>query len=179
MVEKRNITPRGTPPDGIFSWPMPEFEQLYNNTMDAAFAALGRDIVLHLPPERIVASGLLQANHPALQYNPFQGRSPRPSPSVVSTSREPAVHFVHRDVTYKAQIRHGPKDDDKEGGVRLDRDQVSITTLVESGPHIIAAESATIDGMRYERVNSRPIGLQQVRYIISTWKLINERENVV
>lgn len=177
MVNKRDITPRGTPPDGTFPWPQPVFEQLYNNAMDASFAALGRDIVIHLTPEKYVSSGIIQANAPALQYNPFQGRAARPAPNIISTTRQPATEFIHRDVTYKAHIRHGPKDDDESGGVALLRDEVHTTTVIESMEHIQAAESATIDGVRCKLESVRPIGLQSARYVIAKWKLINETEN--
>lgn len=177
MVNKRNITPQGTPPDGSFPWPQPAFEQLYNNAMDASFAALGRDIVLHLPPEKYVSSGIIQANVPALQYNPFQGRSARPAPNVISTTQQPATEFIHRDVIYRAHIVHGPKDTDDEGGVSLLRGQVRVTTVIESLGHINIAESATIDGIRFRFLMARPIGLQQKRYVISTWQVMNEIEN--
>lgn len=177
MVNKNNIPPRGTPPDGTFSWPQPAFEQLYNNAMDASFAALGRDIVLHLIPEKYVSSGILQANSPALQYNPFQGRAARPAPNIISTTRQPATEFIHRDVIYKAHIRHGPKDGDDQGGAALLRDEIQTTTVVESLHHINAAETATIDGLRCLLDSVRPIGLQDRRYVIARWKVINETEN--
>jgi len=177
MVNKKNISPRGTPPDGIFPWPQPLFEQLYNNAMDASFAALGRDIILHLTPEKSVSSGLLEANVPALQYNPFQGRAARPAPNIISTTKQPAVEFTHRDVTYRAHIRHGPKDTDDTGGVSLLKGQVQTTTVIESLHHIEEAETATIDGLRFRFLMARPIGFQDKRYIISTWQIINEIEN--
>lgn len=177
MVNKKNITPQGTPPDGTFPWPQPQFEQLYNQTMDASFAALGRDIVLHLTPEKYVSSGLLQANIPALQYNPFQGRAARPAPNIISTTREPATEFIHREVTYKAHIRHGPKDDDEKGGLVLLRNEIQTTTVVESLKHIYEAETATIDGVRCTLDSVRKIGLQDSRYIIVKWTVINETEN--
>ncbi len=177
MVNKKNVPPQGTPPDGSFPWPQPVFEQLYNNAMDASFAALGRDIVLHLTPEKYVSSGILEANSPALQYNPFQGRAARPAPNIISTTRQPATEFIHRDVTYKAHIRHGPKDDDETGGAALLRDEVQTTTVIESLQHLQAAESATIDGVRCKLEAIRPIGLQDRRYVIARWKLINETEN--
>lgn len=178
MVNKKNVPPRGTPPDGTFPWPQPQFEALYNNAMDASFAALGRDIVLHLTPEQHIASGILQANSPALQYNPFQGRAARPAPNTISTSRQPATEFIHRDVTYKAHIRHGPKDDDESGGISLLRDEIQTTTVVESLLHLNSAETATIDGLRCKLESIRQIGLQARRYVIARWKVINETENV-
>lgn len=177
MVNKRNIPPQGTPPDGSFPWPQPVFEQLYNNAMDASFAALGRDIVIHLTPERYVSSGIIQANVPGLQYNPFQGRAARPAPNVISTTQQPATEFIHRDVTYKAHIRHGPKDDDETGGAALLRDQIQTTTVIESLDHLNAAETATIDGIRCKLESTRLIGLQSRRYVIARWQVINETEN--
>jgi len=177
MVNKKNITPNGIPVDGIFSWPQRAFEELYNNAMDASFNALGRDIVLHLTPEKHVASGITQESSPALQYNPFQGRSARPAPNIISTSRQPAVEFIHRDVTYKAHIRFGPKDDDESSGATLLNDEIQTTTIIESLGHINASESATIDGFRCKLETIRPIGLQDRRYVIAKWKVINESEN--
>ena len=176
MVNKKNINPAGTP-EGMFPWPQPLFEQLYNDAMDASFAALGRDIVIHLSPEKYVSSGIIQANSPALQYNPFQGRSARPAPNIISTTKQPAVEFIHRDVTYKAHIRHGPKDDDESGGVALLRDEIQTTTIVESLAHLQASETATIDGLRCKLESVRNIGLQNRRYVIARWKVINEQEN--
>jgi hypothetical protein len=176
MVNKKNIPPRGTPPDGMFDWPQPEFEQLYNDAMDASFAALGRDVVFHLPPEKSISSGLAQAAIPAMQYNPFQGRAPRPAPNIISTTKEPAVEFVHRDVIYRAHIKHGPTDRDESGGVALDNDHVQLTTVIESLEHIKNAESATIDGLRFKFESIRTIGLQQARYIMSVWSRVNEQE---
>ena len=177
MVNKKNINPQGTPPDGMFDWPQPEFEQLYNDAMDASFAALARDVIIHLPPEKSMSSGLMNANIPAMQYNPFAGRAPRPAPNIISTTKEPAVEFVHRDVTYKAHIRHGPIAKDESGGVALEQGQVQLTTVVESLVHLKNAESVTVDGLRYKSETIRHIGLQQTRYIISVWTRINEQQD--
>lgn len=179
MVSKKDIPPLGTPPDGAGQFPWPDFEQIYNQAIDSSFAVLGRDIVLHLVPEHYVSSGIIQASVPALQYNPFQGRAPRPAPNVISTTKQPATEFIHRDVTYKAHIRHGPKDDDAEGGASLLRDEIQTTTVVESTDHILAAETATIDGIRCILDSVRPVGLQTRRYVIAKWKVINETEKRV
>lgn len=177
-MNKINIDPLGEY-DGSFNFPQPQFESLYNNAMDSSFAALGRNIVLHLTPVRIASSGVQEYHSPPQQLNPYLGRAPRPMPNSVSTSRNPAVEHTYRDTTYVAHIRHGPKEiSDKDSIGRLEVDEVATTTLIDSIPHILECESATIDGLRYMLHKSpRPIGLQDKRYCISVWKRIPERES--
>lgn len=177
MVDKIDVTPLGTPPDdGSFSFIQPEFEACYASLMNSSFAALGRSITLHLMPIRTVDASGVQASTGAVQYNPFMGRSARPVPSTISTTRQPAVIHTHRDVAYVAHIRHGPKDADDKGGVELKVDEVMTTTVFESLPHINECESATIDGQRFNLQATRIIGLQDARYVISKWRAIAESE---
>ncbi len=178
MVDKKDVSPLGTPSDdGSFSFIQPGFESCYANLMNSSFAALGRNIVLHLTPERTVDASGVQQSTGAVHYNPFMGRSARPVPNQISTTRQPAVRHVHRDVTYIAHIKHGPKDADDNGGVELLKDEVQTTTVLESLPHISECESVTIDGRRYTLESTRKIGLQNTRYVIAKWSAINESEN--
>ena len=179
MVEKRNINPLGVPlpDDGSFSDIQNEFENCYHAIFDSSFTALGRVIVLHLTPEKSIDVSGLQASTPAVHYNPFTRGTSRSVPSQISTTRSKGVELVHRDVSYSAHIKHGPKDADDNGGVALLRGEVMTTTLVETKPHIDSALSATIDGRRYQLEWSRPIGFRDVRYLISKWSSINEVEN--
>lgn len=178
MVEKRDITPGGLPTDdGSFSQIQNEFENCYHGIFDSAFFALGRNIVLHLTPEKTVDASGLQASTPAVHYNPFDRRGGRNVPSQISTTRTSAVKLVHRDVTYVAQIKHGPKDADDNNGVSLSEDEVMTTLVLEARPHVNQCQSATIDGSRYTLDWVRPIGFRDVRYIICKWKAINEAEN--
>lgn len=178
MVDKKNITPLGTPDDdGSFSQIQNEFEQCYANIMDSSYFALGRNIVLHLVPEKVSDTTGVEASTPAVHYNSFNRRAGRRVPSNISTTRTPAVKITHRDVTYQAHIKHGPKDDDDKGGIALRDGEVQLTTLIATQPHIRSALTATIDGSRYKLEWARPIGFQEVRYLISKWKIINEVEN--
>jgi hypothetical protein len=176
MVEKKNITPLGTPADtGSFSNIQPAFENCYADLMDSSFAALGRNITLHLTPEKTIEVSGLQASTPAVHYNPFMGRGPRRVPGVISTTRTTAVQLVHRDATYIAKIKHGPKDADNNGGVELAADEVMTTLVIAAEPHVSEALSATIDDQRYGNAESiRPFGFQTNRYILVKWKRINE-----
>lgn len=178
MVNRRDVDPLGTPSDdGSFSYVQPEFEACYANLMDSSFAALGRNIVLHLTPERIIDASGIQAATQALQYNPFLGRTARSVPSTISTTRQTGVQNVYRQVTYVAHIRRGPKPPDDTGGVQLLDDEVQTTTVAASLPHLQECEAATIDGQRYTLDSYRLIGLQNVRYVISKWKITNEVQN--
>jgi len=179
MVDKKDITPLGLPlpDDGSFSDIQNEFEQYYDSIFDSSFAALGRNIVLHLTPERTEDTTGVQASTPAVHYNPFMRRAGRQVPSQISTTRTPAVQIVYRDVTYTAHIKHGPKDADDNGGVQLELGEVMTTTVFESLPHLTEAQSATIDGRRYTLESTRPIGFRDVRYVIAKWKQTNEIEN--
>ena len=179
MVDKRNVNPLGTPSpdDGSFSDIQNEFENCYDAIFDSAFFALGRNIVLHLTPEKTLDASGVQASTPAVHYNPFQRRAGRQVPSTISTTRMPAVQLVHRDVSYVAQIKHGPKEPDETTGIELLRGEVMTTTVLESGPHINQCQSATIDGNRYKFEYSRPIGFRDVRYLITKWTIINEGQN--
>jgi hypothetical protein len=178
MVDKKNVTPLGLPSDdGSFSSIQREFENCYDSFMDSSFAALGRTITLHLAPEKTIDTSGIQAAPTALHYSPFGGRAPRRAPSTISTVRQTAVTLVHRDVEYTAHIKHGPKDEDDTGGVSLETNEVLTTTLMESLPHINEARTATIDGRRYEKESTRKIGFQDVRYVMTKWKEINEQEN--
>lgn len=177
MVDKINVTPLGTPPDdGSFSFAQPEFEACYASLMDSSFAALGRTITLHLTPIRVIDASGVQASTGAVQYNPFMGRSARPVPSTISTTRQPAVKHTYRDVEYVAHVRHGPKPVDETGGDLLLTDEVQTTTVLASLQHINECESVTIDGRRYVLDSTRQIGLQNARYVISKWKIVNEVE---
>jgi hypothetical protein len=177
-MNKINENPNGEY-DGSFPWPQREFENIYNNAMDASFAALGRKIMLHLKPIRIQASGIVQNANPAFRYNPYLGRAPRPVPNNISTTKSPAVKHIARDVEYLAHIRHGPQEISDQNAIgRLEVDEVATTTLVDAIPHILEAESVTIDSLRYRLHKSpRPIGLQDRRYCITVWKRIPERED--
>lgn len=178
MVEKRNVNPLGLPTDdGSFSEIQEEFENCYHNIFDSSFFALGRNIVLHLTPQKTIDSSGVQASTPAVHYNPFDRRAGRQVPSQISTTRTPAVRLVHRDVTYKAHIKHGPKDANDNNGISLLENEVMTTTLIESLSHLNEAQSATIDGGRYQLEWTRPIGFRDVRYVISKWSAINETEN--
>ena len=178
MVEKRIITPLGSAfDDGSFSSIQPEFESCYASIMDSSFAALGRSIVLHLTPEKTIDTSGTQATTLASHYNPFQGRAARRTPSIISTTRQPAVIMVHRDVTYVAHIKHGPKDADDNGGVSLSASEVQTKVIIAAEPHIDSCLSATIDGGRYEVDSTRRVGFQNARYLIVKWSAINEKEN--
>lgn len=178
MVIKKTISPLGLPfDDGSFSSIQPEFESCYASFMDSSFAALARNIVLHLTPEKVIDTSGTQASTLAVHYNPFQGRAGRRTPSTISTTRQPAVIHTHRNVTYAAHIKHGPKDPDDNGGVALSDNEVQTKLVIAATPHINGALSATIDGRRYKRESVRQIGFQTPRYIIVTWSAINEKEN--
>ena len=179
MVDKINVTPLGfpLPDDGSFSDIQDAFEDCYNSIFDSSFFALGRNIVLHLTPQKIVDTSGVQASTPAVHYNPFDRRAGRQVPSQISTTRTPAVQLIHRDVTYLAHVKHGPTDPNDRGGVLLLEGEVLTTTVMESLPHINESQSATVDGGRYALEWSRPIGFRDVRYVISKWKVINEAEN--
>lgn len=170
-----DITPN-QPLNGSFPWP--DFENLYNDVMDASFDVLGRTIRLHLQPIQNVASGIVQSARRVFQYNPYLGRAARPAPLQVSTTRAPALKFTPRDVDYKAHIRHGPNKLDLQSvGIELNTNQVAVTTVVEAIAHINEAESATIDGARYQLDKApREIGLGTLRYAITVWERINEKE---
>ena len=175
MINKKNINPLGEPyDDGSFSFIQPELEECYISLINSSFFALGRNITLHLVPERTLdVSGVQAVNETALHYNPLLGRAARPAPNIISTTRQPSVIHTHRDVIYIAHIKHGPKEADEKGGIPLLTDEVQTTTLFESLSHLDECESATIDGSRYVLDSKRPIGFQNVRYIISKWKKIN------
>ena len=179
MVDKIDVTPLGLPfpDDGSFSDIQNEFENCYDSIFDSAFFALGRNIVLHLTPQKTLDASGVQASTPAVRYNPFERRAGRQVPSQISTTRMPAVQVTHRDATYIAQIKHGPRDPDENGGIELLRGEAMTTTVIASGPHLSQSQSATIDGRRYKFEWSRPIGFRDVRYLISKWKIINESEN--
>ncbi len=178
MVTKRNITPLGLPDDdGSFSEIQEEFENCYAGLMDSSFFALGRTIVLHLVPEKTIDTSGVQASTPAVHYNPFMRRSGRQVPSTISTTRTPAVTLVHRDVSYAAHIKHGPKDSDDKGGIELFDGEAVTTTVIASSKHINGAITATIDNRRYNLEWTRPIGFRDIRYLISKWKRIDEAEN--
>ncbi len=177
MVDKNTIDPLGTPDDdGSFSQIQNEFEECYRTIIDSSYFALGRNVTLHLVPEKLIDTDGAEASTPAVHYNSFQRRGRR-VPSQISTTRSPAVKITHRDVTYQAHIKHGPKGDDDKGGIALLDGEVQLTTLIASHPHIRSALTATIDGMRYKLEWARPIGFQEVRYLISKWKIINEVQN--
>lgn len=177
MVTKKNITPLGLPDDdGSFSEIQDEMENCYHSITDSSFFALGRTIVLHLTPEKIIDTSGVEASTPAVRYNPFQRRGGRQVPSTISTTRMPAVQLVHRDVEYIAHIKHGPKHFDDRGGVELLADECQTKTLIESSKHINGAITATIDGRRFNLQWTRPIGLRDVRYLIAKWKRVNEQE---
>lgn len=179
MVNKININPFGLPlpDDGSFSEIQEEFENCYDAIFDSSFAALGRDITLHLTPTKIADVSGVQASTTAVHYNPFQRLAGRQVPSTISTTRTPAVQVTHRDVIYPAHIKHGPRDPNDNGGIRLKEGEVTTTTPIESRPHIASCLGATIDGMRYQLEWIRPIGFRDVRYVISKWSIINEKEN--
>ena len=178
MVTKRNIAPLGFPDDdGSFSEIQEEFENCYHSLMDSSYFALGRTIVLHLTPEKIIDTSGVEASTPAVHYNPFMRRGGRQVPSTISTTRTPAVQLIHRDVPYAAHIKHGPKNSDDKGGIELFDGEAQTTTLIESQKHINGAITATIDGRRFNLESTRPIGFRDVRYLISKWKRIDEAEN--
>lgn len=172
-----NVNPLGTP-GGSFPWP--DFENLYNDIFDSSFAnaALTRSITLHLIPIKQEASGITQAGRPAVQYNPYLGRGARPAPINISTTRTPAARFTPRDVSYNAHIKHGPTESPlQDTGIELDVNQVATTTLIESESHVVEAESATIDGKRYQlHKPPRQIGWRNRSYIITVWEVISEAE---
>lgn len=177
MVNKINVPPGSTPPDdGSFSFIQQDFEQTYASLMNSSFAALGRNIVLHLMPQRSLDASGIQASTQAVQYNPFMGRAARPVPNTISTTRAPGVVHTHRDVTYVAHLRHGPKDADDQGGVELLKDEVQSTLVLDALEHVIECETATIDGRRYKMESYRKIGFQNARYLIVKWKVVNEAE---
>ena len=179
MIDITNVSPLGTPPDdGSFSEIQRDFENCYSSLMDSSFAALGRNIVLHLTPTKVIDASGVQANtKTAVHYNPFMGRAARPVPSTISTTRQPAVTVTYRDVTYVAHIKHGPVEADENGGIALERDEVTTTTVIASLPHLGECTTATIGGNRYSLEWTRPIGFQDRRYVISKWKETNEVEN--
>lgn len=177
MVQKKNIQPLGTPSDdGSFSKIQPVFESYYKSRMDSSFAALGRNVTLHLRPEIIADTSGIQASTNALQYNPFMGRAPRRAPSDISTTRSGGTQYIHRDVVYVAHIKHGPRDSDDTGGVVLSESEVQTTTVLASSDHIDECESATIDGSRYALESKKIIGFQDARYVICKWSAVNEQE---
>jgi len=178
MVIKKTVSPLGTPEDdGSFSDINPELADCYANIMDSSFAALGRNITLHLTPEKIIDTSGLQASTGAVHYNPFMGRGARRVPSNISTVRTTAIRLVHRDVTYMAKIKHGPAEADDRGGVELAADEVMVTLVIAAEAHVAEALSATIDGKRYGNATSiRQFGFQTNRYILVTWKRVNEAE---
>ncbi len=178
MVEKKNIPPDGIPSDdGSFSEIQDEFENCYASLMDSSFAALGRIITLHLQPEKTIDTSGVQASAPALHYNPFMRRGGRQVPSVISTTRTPAVKLVHRDVEYIAHIKHGPKDGDDKGGVSLLVNEVQTTTVIASLKDINGAITVTIDNKRYNLEWTRPIGFRDIRYLMSKWTSVDELDN--
>lgn len=178
MVTKRDITPLGLPDDdGSFSEIQEEFENCYHSLIDSSFFALGRIIVLHLEPEKIIDASGVQASTPAVHYNPFQRRGGRQVPSTISTTRMPAVQLIHRDVEYIAHIKHGPKDADDKGGIELLNGETMTTTVIASQKHLNGAITATIDKRRYNLEWTRPIGFRDVRYLMAKWKRIGEAEN--
>lgn len=179
MVDKINVSPLGLPlpDDGSFSDIQNAFEECYDSIFDSSFAALGRNIVLHLTPQKTVDTSGVQASTLAVHYNPFQRRAGRQVPSQISTTRTPAVIVTHRDVTYAAHIKHGPKDADENGGVVLLKGEAMTTTVIESLPHLGQAQSATIDGGRYQLEWTREFGFRDLRYVLSKWSPLNEIEN--
>lgn len=177
MVDKENVTPHGIPSDdGSFSDIQNEFEDCYSSIMDSSFAALGREITLHLIPKKTEDTAT-QAQAPATRYNPHSRGRGRQVPTSISSTRVPAVEITHRDVTYIAHIKHGPKEANDNSGVRLEENEVQLTTVIQSKLHITSALSVTVDNMRYNLDSIRPIGLQNPRYIISKWKMINEAQD--
>jgi hypothetical protein len=179
MVDKINVPPLGSPlpDDGSFSEIQDEFENCYASIFDSSFPALSRKIVLHLTPTKVIDTSGVQASTPAVRYNPFAGRAGRRVPSTISTTRVPAVIITHRDVEYDAHIKHGPKNEDDDGGITLLKNEVLTTTILASQSHLSSAISATIDNKRYELQWSKPIGYRDLRYIISKWRAINEAQN--
>lgn len=177
MPEKRNVDPFNNPPDGQGSFPWPGFDDLYDSIFDSSFASAGRTITLHLKPIVIPDSSGVESGPIATRYNPFGGRTSRRVPSQISTTRTAGTQFIYRDVEYVAHIKHGPEEDDDTGGLTLDQDEARTTTVLESLEHVLEAESCTIDGRRYQRSSVRQIGWKSTRYIMTKWKIINERQD--
>jgi len=163
----RNETPNEDLSQGA-SFDFPDYESLYETVIDASLSSLGRTVTIHLQPILSAPSGTAAPSHQAYRYDPFIKQGFRPAP----VERQPNIHKEPRIVQYTAHIKHGPADIDEGTPLgRLSENEVQITTVAGSEAHIRDAVAITIDGRRYKlRAGPRPIGLGEVKYMISIWQ---------
>lgn len=142
-------------------------DAIYQAVMDQSLATgPARTVILHLQPVLSAPSGAA-VTHRAFEYDPIMGGGFRTAP----TERAPAVHKEHRQVSYKAHIKHGPTDIDRDGPLgRVADNEVQITTVISSEKHIRDAIELEIDGRKYKLSRGpRPIGWRSAQYLISIW----------
>jgi hypothetical protein len=143
---------------------------IYNGLMEEMLLKVGRDIIIHLPPE-IQPDTVTNSQPQTSQYNPFFKRANNPSP----TTRNTGVKVIGRDVTYKAQIRVGPKNADELGGMgKLKDNEAQITVVIGALLHIQRALSISIEGRRYRVASTRPIGFIDRKQIMVHLEEIQE-----
>lgn len=144
---------------------------LFKNKMDTVLLG-GRDITLHLPPEKTVCPGSCKFNSTYNKYIGLDGKACR-------TCKGEGFILEHRYTIYKANIRwineslsdvRGGGEDTPAG--RLQENLVRIKTQSSAINHMNQSLGATIDGIScilWEQ--PRPHGWGgQVFYCTSMWK---------
>lgn len=144
---------------------------LYETFMDEALVGVGEDITLHLPAAIKEDTQTQSSEVNARRYNPLLGQPVR----YPDRTKRAGVRVEHRDTVFKAHVKVGPADlDDDMGPGRLQANQVQTTTVAESQSFIRDAQNATIRGRRYQlEQGPRPVGFNEVKYIIAIWNEIN------
>lgn len=154
-------------------------EHIYHSFMSEALVDLGRDVTFHLPPisEQDVAT---QSQPAPQQYNPFFGRAPIPS----ANTRNTGFKVTPRDVIYKAQIVIGPLMSPRfaneyrlTGMGYLNENEAMITVVIEALEHALKAIAISIEGRRYQIVETRPVGFSVRKYLMIKLRHIQETEN--
>lgn len=154
-------------------------EQIYKSFIDESFVDLGRDITIHLKPQ--IEQDVTTASMPqAQQLNPFFGRVPVPS----ANTRNSGTKITTRDVIYKAHIVVGPfapvrkyNEERLSGMGYLNENEAMVTLVIGALEHVLQAIAISIEGRRYQVVETRPIGFAVRRYMMVKLRAIQELEN--
>ena len=150
---------------------MGALQSIYKRVMDETFVDMGRTVVLHLEPMRTVDANTVsqpQAN----RLNPFFGGVPVQR----TNTKTHGVQITQRDVSYTAHIRVGPmkEGDDLSGMGDLKANEAMLTLHINSLAHVKEALTFTVEGRRYRRAETRPIGLTKRDYLMVKLEEINE-----
>jgi hypothetical protein len=158
---------------------MPYFENIYKSFIDESFVDLGREITVHLKPQ-VEQDTTTQSLPAPQQLNPFFGRVPVPS----ANTRNSGTKITPRDVIYKAHIVIGPflserryNEDRLSGMGYLNENEAMITVVAAALQHIKDCIAVSIEGRRYQVVETRPIGFSVRRYLMVKLRAIQELEN--